>query len=182
MILTPIIKWKDIPFSDAIEARIIERVGKLDRFYERIMGCRVTMEQTQRRHHQGKLFNVRIGLTVPGSELVINRDEHEDIYIAIRDAFDAVERKLEEYARQQRGTVKAHGEAPHGRVAKLFPDRGYGFIETADGREVYFHRNSVIDPDFEHLKVGASVVFLEEQGMKGPQAARVAVYSHQAAG
>lgn len=175
MILTPTIKWKDLPASDAIEAKIAERVGKLDRFYERIMGCRVTIEQTQRRHHQGRLYNVRIDLTAPGSELVVNRTEHEDLYIAVRDAFEALERKLEEYARQQRGTVKTHSEAPLGRITKLFPDRGYGFIETADGREIYFHRNSVIDPDFERLRVGSSVVFLEEQGTKGPQAARVAV-------
>jgi ribosomal subunit interface protein len=176
MVLTPIIKLKDVPPSDAIEARITDRVSRLGRFYDRIMGCRVTIEQTQRRHHQGKLFNVRVDLTVPGSELVINRDENVDLYVAIRDAFDAAERKLESFARKQRGEVKSHGETPLGRVVRLFPERGYGFIETSDGREIYFHRNSVIEPDFELLEIGTGVVFAEEEGDKGPQAARVAVY------
>jgi len=110
MVITPIIKLKDVPASDAVTAKINDRVTKLERFFDRIMACRVTIEQTQRRHHQGKLFNVRIDLTVPGSELLVNRDEHEDLYVAIRDAFDAMERKLESHAKIIHGEVKQHGE------------------------------------------------------------------------
>ena len=139
------------------------------------MGCRVAVESPQRRQHQGKLYTVRIDITVPGEEIVINRVENEDLYVAIRDAFDAANRKLEEQARRQRGDVKAHVEPPRGRVAKIYPDKDHGFIETNDGREIYFHRNSLIDLDFDRLKEGAEVVFLEEQGEKGPQAFRVAV-------
>jgi ribosomal subunit interface protein len=178
MVITPIIKLKDIPSSDAVTAKINDRVAKLERFFDRIMACRVTIEQTQRRHHQGKLFNVRIDLTVPGTELLVNRDEHEDLYVAIRDAFDAMERKLEGHAKKIHGEVKVHGETPLGRVTKLFPERGYGFIETADGRELYFHRNSVMGPDFENLEIGNAVTFLEEQGSKGPQATRI-MSTHQ---
>ena len=178
MILEPKITIKDFPPSEAITARIQERVAKLDQFYNRITACRVTIEQSQRRHHQGKLFNVKIDLTVPGSEIVVNREEHEDPYVVIRDAFDALERKLESYARKQRGEVKTHVEVPLGRVAKLFPERDYGFIETTDGRELYFHRNSVLEPDFESLQIGSAVTFLEEQGSKGPQAMRI-VGTHQ---
>jgi cold shock CspA family protein len=69
--------------------------------------------------------------------------------------------------------VKIHEAPPKGRVVKLFPEEDYGFIETSDGREVYFHRNSVIDPAFDKLKEGTKVVFIEEQGDKGPQAKRV---------
>jgi len=173
MIIEPKITIKDFPHSEAITTRIQERVAKLDQFYSRITACRVTIEQSQRRHHQGKLFNVKIDLTVPGSEIVVNRDEHEDPYVVIRDAFDALERKLESYARKQRGEVKAHVEVPLGRVTKLFSERGYGFIETTDGRELYFHRNSVLEPDFESLQIGSAVAFLEEQGNKGPQATRI---------
>lgn len=177
--MPPQITLKDVPHSDAVEAKILDKARKLERFYDKISGCRVTVESPQRRHHQGKLFTVRIDLTVPGGELVVNRVENEDLYVAVRDAFDAAKRRLEEYAEKQRRDVKIHGEAPLGRVTKLYPDRGYGFIETTDGREIYFHRNSVIDPDFEHLKVGTGVVFLEEQGKKGPQATRVTMYRRQ---
>ncbi len=175
MRLAPQVTLKDIPHSEAVEAKIREKVTKLERFHSRIMGCRVAVESPQRRQHQGKLYTVRIDITVPGEELVINRVENEDLYVAIRDAFDAANRKLEEQARRQRGDVKAHVEPPRGRVAKIYPDKDHGFIETNDGRELYFHRNSLIDLDFDRLKEGAEVVFLEEQGEKGPQAFRVAV-------
>jgi ribosomal subunit interface protein len=114
MVITPIIKLKDVPASDAVTAKINDRAAKLERFFDRIMACRVTVEQTQKRHHQGKLFNVRIDLTVPGSELLVNRDEHEDLYVAIRDAFDAMERKLEGHAKRIHGEVKTHGEPVSG--------------------------------------------------------------------
>lgn len=175
MKLTPQITLKDISHSEAIETKIKEKVAKLEQFNDRIMGCRVSVESPQRRQHQGKIFSVRIDLTVPGKELVVNKVEHVDLYVAIRDAFDAATRRLEEHSRKIRGDVKSHEETPRGRVTKLFPDDGYGFIETSDGREIYFHRNSVIEPSFERLAEGASVIFLEEQGKKGPQAVRVAM-------
>ena len=83
-------------------------------------------------------------------------------------------RALEDHARRQRGDVKSHEEQPHGLVSKLFPDRGYGFIETPDGIEVYFHKNSVADPGFDRLTVGTEVRFVEEDGEHGPQASTVA--------
>lgn len=175
MRLPPQVTLRDIDHSEAVEAKIREKIGKLEQFCDRIMACRVSVESPQRRHHQGKLYTVRIDLTVPGRELVVNRIENEDLYVAVRDAFDAAKRQLEEHSRKRRGDVKNHEESPKGRVIRLFPDDGYGFIETADGREVYFHRNSVIEPTFDRLEEGVSVVFLEEQGKKGPQAVRVAV-------
>jgi cold shock CspA family protein len=133
------------------------------------------VEESQRKQHQGKLFAVHVDITVPGKELVVNRVEHEDLYVAVRDAFDAAKRQLEEHARKRRGDIKTHTEAPIGKVAKIFPFDGYGFIVTNDGREVYFHRNSVIEPTFDRLEEGTEVAFLEEQGKEGPQAVRVAV-------
>ncbi len=174
MILQPQITLKDIPHSDAVEAKIRDKTAKLDMFHSRITGCRVTIESTQRRQHQGKLFSIRIDVTVPGSEIVINKVEHEDIYVAVRDAFDAAKRKLEEHERRQRGDVKTHEEPPVGRIVTLYAEQGYGFIETLDKREIYFHRNSVLGDGFDKLKVGSGVSFIEEQGKEGPQAMRVA--------
>jgi len=169
------VTFRNMPHSDAIEAKINEKSVKLDRFYDRIMSCRVVVEASQRRQHQGKLFSVRIDLTVPGKERAVTREENEDVYVAVRDAFDSACRRLEEHARRLRGVVKSHETPPSGRIVKIFPDEHYGFIETHDSREIYFHRNSVQDEDFSRLKIGTEVGFVEEQGEDGPQAARVMV-------
>lgn len=174
------ITLRDMPPSEAVETRIREKAQKLDSFYDRIMSCRVVVESPQRHQHQGKLHSVRIDLGVPGAELVVNRVEHEDIYVAIRDAFNAIGRKLEDYARRQRGDVKIHDVPSHGRITKIFPVQGYGFIETPDRRELYFNRNSVVEPEFEQLEIGAEVSYVEEQGKEGPQARRVSTGKHQA--
>jgi cold shock CspA family protein len=174
------ITFRGMSPSVAVEAKIRERAAKLDRYYGRIMGCRVIVETPHRHHHQGKLFHVRVDLTVPGGELLVRREParhhaYEDVFVAVRDAFDAIQRQLEDYVRRQRGQVKTHEEQPSGRIVRLFPAEGYGFIETADGREVYFHRNSVLDAAFERLAVGEAVAFVEEAGDKGPQASTVHV-------
>ncbi len=170
------VTFRNMEPSEAVERAVREKAAKLERFYERIMGCRVVLEAVTRRHHQGNLYRVRIDLTVPGRELVVSREPgkdhaHEDVYVAIRDAFDAMRRQLEDYARKRRGEVKHHEAPPHGRIAQLFPD--HGFIETPDGREIYFHRNSVLNGGFDHLQVGTEVAFTEEEGIKGPQASTV---------
>ena len=68
----------------------------------------VVVEAPHKHHHQGKQFNVRIDIGVPGNEIVVNRDHHEDVYVALRDAFDAAKRQLEDYARITRGYIKTH--------------------------------------------------------------------------
>ena len=102
------ITFKDIPHSDAVEQHIREKAAKLETFYPHIIGCHVTVELPHKHNHQGKLHNVRIDVKVPGSEIVVNRDKHEDLYVALRDAFDAAKRQIEEYGRKQRGDVKHH--------------------------------------------------------------------------
>lgn len=99
---------KDMPQSEAVESRIREKADKLARFHDRIINCRVVVESPQRHQHQGKLYSVHIDLSVPGAELAANRAQHEDVYVAIRDAFSAITRQLEDFARRQRGEVKAH--------------------------------------------------------------------------
>lgn len=174
------ITFRNLPPSPAIEADIREKAAKLDAFYDRITSARVVVETPHRQHRQGKLFHVRIDLRVPGRQLVVSREPaahhaYEDVYVAIRDAFDNAKRQLEDYARETRGTVKTHAPSGHGRVARLPAGDGYGFIETPDGREIYFHRNSVVDGDFDRLNVGDDVRFSEEAGEQGPQASTVHV-------
>ena len=167
------IAFRDIPRTEAIETALREKAATLEKYSGHIMACRVTVGTIQKHRHQGKLFNVRVDLTVPGSEIVVNRDKAEDVYVAIRDAFDAAKRQLEEYARRIRGDVKTHEAEARGRVARLFPEQDYGFIEKDDGTEVYFHRYNCAHPAFEQLREGDVVHFLEEAGSEGPQANRV---------
>jgi len=114
--------FRDIEPSAAIEARIREEVDKLEEFHKGIIGCRVIVEAPHRRHHKGKLYNVRVTLTVPGAELVVSRDPerdhaHEDVYVAIRDVFDAAQRQLQDKTQRRRGAVKFHEELPSGKPA-----------------------------------------------------------------
>ena len=170
------IVFRDMPPSDAIEAALRNKAAKLDQFYERIMSCRVTVGRIQKHKRHGKLHNIRVDLTVPGAEIVVNRDSAEDIYVAIRDAFDHARRRLEDYVRRQRGEVKSHEPESRGHIVRLFGDDGYGFIEKADGTEFYFHRYNVVHPEFDALEPGDEVGFMEEAGGEGLQANRVSVH------
>jgi ribosomal subunit interface protein len=166
---------RNLDLSKVTREEIHKRAEKLDAYYDQIMHCRVIVEVPHRHHREGVLYNVRIDMTVPGAELVVKREPNEDLNVAIRDAFDAARRQLEDFARQHRGAVKHHEEVLHARISALFPDKGYGFLTTQDGREIYFHEHSVINRDFKHLRVGMEVRFAEEQGEKGPQASTVTV-------
>jgi ribosomal subunit interface protein len=178
MQLPPQITFRDLARSEAIETAINEKISRLEKFFSHIMSCRVTVGLIQKHKHQGKLYNIRIDLAIPGSEIVVNRDKAEDVYVAIRDAFDAAKRQIEEHARRMRGDTKVHELESHGRIARLFADEGYGFIEKADGTELYFHRYNCVHPDFDHLSEGDPVTFLEEMAGEGLQANRVHVTRH----
>ncbi len=169
------IVFRDIERSPAIEAAVEEKSAKLEQFFPRITSCRVTLGMIQRQHRQGKLFNVRVDITVPGHEIVVNRDRAEDIYVALRDAFDHAKRRLEDVSRRMQGKIKTHEEEQLGKVAEIYPDEGFGFIEKGDGGHVYFHRFNLQRPEFEELREGDEVVFLEEPGAQGSQANRVRV-------
>lgn len=167
------VTFRDMPRSEALEARIREKAAKLESFHPRITSCRVTVEERHRHKQQGKQFNVRLDLRVPEHEIVVNRDHDADVFIALRDAFDAAARRLEDALRIQRGDTKHHELPLQGKVARLFPEEGYGFIEGEDGAEFYFGRDNVVEPSFERLEVGDAVRFLEEFAGEGRQAKRV---------
>jgi ribosomal subunit interface protein len=110
------VTFRGFPHSHAVDADIRDHIAKLEEFYDRIISCRVVVQTEHHSHHQGNLFRVSIDLSVPGRELAVSRDqhdrqEHEDVYVAIRDAFDAMRRQLEDFSRRQRGDVKRH-ESP----------------------------------------------------------------------
>ena len=174
------ITFRHMASSDAVTTRIRERAEELERVCDRIMSCRVVVECRHPRRHQGNLFRIRIDLKVPGREIAVGRDPaahhaHEDVYVAIRDAFDATRRLLEDYVREARGDVKVHAVPDHGRVARLLPEQNCGFIQSADGNEIYFHRNSVTNGGFDKLAVGDEVRFVAQhsESAEGSQASTV---------
>lgn len=174
------ITFKGIDHSDFIEARILERAEKLERFAGQIMSCRVVVERATHRHHKGDIYHVHINATMPGRELVVSRDPergdaHADVYVAVRDAFDALRRQLEDAVRRKRGEEKFHAVPPHGRVSSIDVTAGRGIILTSDDRELVFSRNSVVDGDFERLQPGDEVRFTESTGQEGPAASTVRV-------
>lgn len=169
---------KDMPVSLALESHIRKKAEKLDHFYDRIQRCRVVIDVPQKHKRQGKLFRVRIDLFVPGKELVVNHKIDEDVYIAIRDAFNAVLRQLENYARKRRGEVKHHDGVNFGYIKRLFPDEGYGFIQSAEGEEHYFSLTNVTYPNFIQLKMGDIVNFISVPANDGWQAHRVTRNNH----
>jgi cold shock CspA family protein len=172
------IAFHGLECSEATRELIEEKVAWLEQFYGRLTGCRVVVDAPHRHHRNGNLYHVRIDFTLPGGQIVVNREpaqrtEYRDLNVAIRDAFDAARRLLEEHVRRHRHEVKSHELPPHAQVSQLFADEGYGFILTSDGREVYFHRHAVLNDGFDQLQVGAEVTFVEEAGDKGPQASTV---------
>ena len=165
---------RNLDLPPGIDHLIRQQADKLNAFYGRITGCRILVETLRkRRGHDNLLHNVRVDLTLPGGELVVDRQPHADLATAVQNAFDAAQRQLEDYAQRQRGAVKTPEDHPQARVRQLFPYEGYGFLETEDGREIYFHRNSVLHGAFDRLVVDAKVRYVEEEGERGPQASTV---------
>ncbi len=183
------ITFKEIERSAAVEARIRELAAKLERVFDRVIRCDVMVETPHRHQHNGRQFHVRVHLTVPGGEIVASHDPgpdetHEDVYVALRDTFNAAKRQLEDHARKSlkrgEGAPKERAGADHGRVTFLDVEKAWGWIEPADGRQIYFHRNSVLS-GVDQLEVGDEVRFTEEMGDKGPQASsvdRVGAHGH----
>lgn len=171
------ITFKGMEASPALEERIREKGARLARFASNVVSCHVTVEEPHQHHRQGRVFGIRVEIFVPRDVIVVTREgthdhAHEDAFVAVRDAFDAAVRQIEDHVRRVGGRVKHHEEPLlPGRVSLLIVDGDYGFIETDEG-EIYFHRNSVVDR-FDRLRVGDPVRLAVAEGEKGLQASTV---------
>ena len=182
MIIPIEITYRGIQKTEMVDSLIREKTKKLERFCSHISSCRVAVESRQLHQRSGHPFRVRIDIKVPpGHEVVITRDAgegqiHDELHAVIREAFDAAGRQLKSITEKQRGDTKKHPEQEAGAlVARIFRDEGYGFIKTLDGREIYFHKNSVSPKDFDRLEVGTGVRYVEVPGDEGPQASTVQI-------
>jgi cold shock CspA family protein len=191
----PQITFRNMEPVPILEAGILKEISILERFFQRIMNCRVVIEGPRGRRYGG-LYKVRIDLRVPNEELVVENSPslhgalkdveapsktkqsepnriHRDVRRAIHDAFQEMRRRLQDYVRRMRGQTKQHDLKIQAKVIKLFPEMDYGFLETPDGREIYFNRDSVLDTHFDRLRIGSPVHFAGEVGEKGPRATTV---------
>jgi cold shock CspA family protein len=198
MIVPVQVTFRNVVAMTEIEDKIRKSAQMLEKFCSHITSCRVMVEAPARHREKGYLFHVRIDLTLPDREIIVKREptlharervladerrrkgqetrpERKHLEVAIREAFHTARRRLQDHARQVRLDVKTHESMQQGRVSKLLPIQGHGYIETQDGREIYFHANSVLNKCFKNLKVGSKVKFTEEAGEKGPQASTVHV-------
>lgn len=178
---TPLqITFHQIDSSEAVADAIREKVANLERFYDKLISCRVVVERPQHLHHNFAPYSVRVELEVPGTMIVgggagSKNEQFEDVYVAIRESFAAAKRQLQDYVRKTRHETKVHEVPPHGTVERLHTSGDYGFLRTSDGIDVYFHRNAVVDGEFDDLKEGDQVRFIlhAEEGEHGPQASSV---------
>jgi cold shock CspA family protein/ribosome-associated translation inhibitor RaiA len=176
------LRYHNIEKSDDLESLIQRRVSKLERVCDYLSSCRVSVEKIKHMPRSGSPYRVRVDLTVPpGHEVVASREPGEGeaadtLYSVIREVYDAVQRQLKELVQRQRGQLKSHpGQEVSAIVTRVYREKGFGFIRTIDGREIYFHRNSLINKEFESLSEGMGVNFEEELGERGPQATSVKV-------
>lgn len=169
--------FRHMDSSPSLASLIREQTQKLERFCDHINSCHVAVELDHASSGRGDEFRVRVDVRVAGGHEVVSvetADHKEVVHAAVRAAFDHVGRQLKKLSRAQRADVKRHPEQDlAGVITKLFQD--YGFISTADGREVYFHERSVLSVNFNELKLGMGVAYTEEDGDEGPQASSVRV-------
>lgn len=169
------VTFRDVKHSPQVDDHIREKSEKLNQFSDKIISCQVVVEYASKQQQSGNLYNTRIVVNVPGKELVSTHNHSENMYLSVRDAFDDMTRQLEEYAQMLRGHVKRHSPILEGTVARVF-DKGFGFIETANGDEYYFNEDNVVHPKFGTLRAGERVRFIEHVGDQGLQAHRVSVH------
>lgn len=187
MQVPPSITYRNIEKTPAIEALIEEKIAKLEQFCDYINSCRVVVEKAQENPNSGSPYRVSIDVTIPNSrEIAVNHSpdtgkQYPPLEAVIRDAFDAASRQIRDLSNEQQGERKIHPEQEMDAVVtKLFAEQDYGFLKTVStGREIYFHRNSVINDDFDRITIGTGVRYRETQGAMGPQATTVQIVDKQ---
>ena len=180
------IAFHNIAKSDWAEDAIREHVARLEEIYERLITCRVRVDQRANNSNHTIPPVVRIEMSVPGHDdlVVAHEPDHlqrkfqsPDLHNAINEAFRIAERQLAEFKdRRADHTAAAGHEANHeflGQVAELTPERDFGFVMTKEGGLLYFHRNSMLSGDFDGLRRGQEVHYVEAVGDTGPIATKV---------
>lgn len=181
MQIPPEISYRHFQPSDAVRARVDREIAHLEKFYPAIISCQVVLTEASGHKRHGGLPNISIQLAMPGGRHVSvthKQDDagaHADLLVAIRDAFSAAVRQLEDQARKQRLDVKRHVIPAQGVIARFLAESDAGFITSDDGPDIYFHANSLKNAKFDQLRIQDEVTFDVEEGEEGPQAINIRV-------
>lgn len=177
----PVITYRHIDPSPAVETLIDRRIRKLERISGRLIGCEVTLEAPQKHRLNGRVFTARVVARVPGPDLsadhtVAQGSARDDLLLAMNRAFSAAEKRLKRHKKVMGGVeVKHHPPFVKGEVAEIEPELGWGTIRTGDGRSVYFQRDALTGADWDRLTRGTRLRFREQEGDKGFYATAVAL-------
>lgn len=176
------VTFRHLDKSPAVEELIRKRVEKLEQFRHNIINCRVLVERPHQHESSGSPYRVLLTLGVPPVKDVIidtrpgQHELGESLQTIVNRTFDSAERRLKKLTERQRGDVKADAQRDNlALVRRKFEEGGYGFLESLDGEEVYFHEHSVLHDDFERLEIGTLVRFEAELGKEGLQASSVQI-------
>ena len=186
MQVPPQITFKEIDHSDFIEAAITKKIDHLERIHGRITSCNVRVRAPHKRQRKGTHYIIEIDVVTPTGDVHIGREPgnnfaHEDVYVSIRDAFNAAERKLRKMKEEVVGRPEVLVSPLQGKIETLNTDEGFGHIATTDNRLIYFHRNAVVNGEFEDLQVGDTVELSvdHKDADEGPHASMVRMISGQ---
>ncbi|MBE9055067.1 MULTISPECIES: HPF/RaiA family ribosome-associated protein [Sphaerospermopsis] len=185
MKIQPEITYRNLDKSEAIDNLVHEKIAKLENICNYINSCHIAIEKIHDRPRSGSPYRVRIDLTVPpGHELAAEKNpgegvQYQPLDAVVRETFDAMRQQLVKLTQLQRASEQSgryeEAQESTGLVTKLFREDGYGFLKTLDGREIYFHQNSVLHHEFDRLEIGTGVHFSLEDGEEGPQASTVKI-------
>ncbi|MEJ0074205.1 MAG: HPF/RaiA family ribosome-associated protein [Alphaproteobacteria bacterium] len=188
MQIEPEIAFHNIEKSDWAEDQILHHIERLEEIYERLTTCRVRVDQRNDNANHTIPPVVRIEISVPGHKDIVVAHEPErlrrkfqnpDLTNAINEAFRIAEDCLARYKDQLTDhTAPAVHEAANellGQVVEVTPAEDFGFLLTASGSLLYFHRNSVLTGDFDRLAAGDEIHYVEDVGDTGPIATKVRV-------
>ncbi|TVR52135.1 MAG: HPF/RaiA family ribosome-associated protein [Gemmatimonadales bacterium] len=182
MQVPPEIAFRGLEPTDSLKVLILEGIEKLEKVYPNLISCRTVVTDDTPSRHSGHTYRVRLEVGIPKHNVIVDkRDpesiEHKDVTQAIREAFSIARKRLLEIKERQSGDVKTHDLPPHGRITRLLiDDTGvrYGFLESREGRQVYFHEEALVDLDYDDLEVGDEVRYAAAEGDEGPQASTLA--------
>ncbi len=176
------ISYRDVNKTPELDSLVREKIDKLEKICDYMTSGRVAIEKPQQNLKAGSPFRVRLEFRIPPQhQIIVKRepgegDRNDPLEAVIRDAFEAARKQIRELVDKNRKEIKKHPEQEVSAIVnRIFPEEGYGFIRSMDGRDIYFHKNSVVNNEFGSIKEGTGVRFFEEQGEKGPQASTVQV-------
>jgi len=179
MQIEPIISYQNLDHSPVVEDLVREHIEALEKRYDWIIGCKVTLYAAQKKKRHGRVLGVKLNLRLPGPDLSISREvaqgsAQDDLMLAVNRAFNAAGKATKKRKEMMGGIeVKHHPAVLHGEIVELEPELGHGWVRGDDGQLVYFQRDSLTANNWERLKTGTRLRFREMQGDKGPYATAV---------